>query len=157
MFRQGALPWIHYISARAAKKLARFTKPPAKLFPTLTGTISVEQKKYLKLWMGEQSLERIPAGSRQPVGFVNRAVKRFTHAFRVLSLNLLRLYHLFINRFRNTICYNTYAKFQYFIWSSMVQYEKVCRLKRFILSCILSWNGRCHFFKAGCSSTVIRH
>ena len=53
----------------------QFNKPPAELFPVLSGAMPVEQKKSLKLWMGEQSLNSIPASSRQSGGLVSSAVK----------------------------------------------------------------------------------
>ena len=40
----------------------------------LTGTIPVEQNKSLKPWMGEQSLNTVPAGGRQSGGLVHSAV-----------------------------------------------------------------------------------
>ena len=55
-----------------------FTKPQTEPFLALPGTIPVEQKKSLRLWMGEWSLESVPASSRQSYGFVNCAVRLHT-------------------------------------------------------------------------------
>ena len=49
----------------------QFTKLPAD--PSCT--IPVEKKKFLKLSMGEQSLESIPTDGRQSGRFLNRTVK----------------------------------------------------------------------------------